>query len=278
MTRGKFLDRYAVRNEWNSVVGYVNVDEVRDTIKPFFLRRLKKDVAKQLPEKIFKNVYVELSTEERKIYKAIKDQSHEITEESQAITVVLRARQFCNAPGLVDEYPEFGAKYEACMELLEEIISNGHKVLIFSMFEKMVEMLYVAFEKHGWKCMKITGDTKKKDRPAIARKFNEDPNIDICVMDEAGSTGLNFQEASYVLHYDDNWSPAIMKQRTDRAHRITTDHTVTVVNFICLNTIEDHVRETLKKKDSLSADAIGDDVNDVCAIKTLSGKEAMKLL
>ena len=277
-SRGKFLDRYAIRNEWNAVVGYLNVEEVRDTIKPFFLRRLKKDVAKQLPEKIFKNIYVELSPDERKIYNAIKDQSHEITEEALAITTVLRARQFCNAPVLVDEYPEFGSKFAACIEALEEIIANGHKVLIFSMFEQMVEKLYVEFENNGWKSLKITGRTSKKDRPAIARRFNEDENIDICVMNEAGSTGLNFQGASYVFHYDDNWSPAIMKQRTDRAHRITTDHTVTVINFICLNTIEDHVRETLKKKDDLSADAIGDDVNDVCAIKTLSGREALKLL
>lgn len=277
-TRGRFLDYYAIRDEWNSVTGYIHVDEVRETIKPFFLRRLKKDVAKHLPEKIFKNIYVELSTDERKIYNAIKAQSHEITEEATAMTTVLRARQFCNAPFLVDEYPELGAKYEACMEALEEVIENGHKVLVFSMFEKMVDKLFVAFEKNGWKTLRITGETSKKERPEIARKFNTDPNIDICVMDEAGSTGLNFQEASYVFHYDDNWSPAIMKQRTDRAHRITTDHTVTVVNFICLNTIEDYVREALKKKDSLSADAIGDDIEDVCAIKTLSGKEAIKLL
>ena len=278
MTRGKFLDRYAIRNEYNGVIAYVKVEEVRKTIEPYFLRRLKKDVAKELPDKIFKNVYVELSTEERKIYNAIRNQAHKITEEAQAITAVLRARQFCNAPGLVDEYPEFGAKYETCIELLEEIIDNGHKVLLFSMFEQMVDKLYVQFEKRGWKCQKITGKVKKKDRPLIAREFNENPTIDICVMDEAGSTGLNFQEASYVLHYDDNWSPAIMKQRTDRAHRLTTKHTVTVVNFICRDTIEDHVREVLKDKDALSASAIGDNADDVSAIKTLGAKDILKYL
>jgi len=277
-TRGKFLDKYAIRDQYNSVIGYVNVNEINETIKPFFLRRLKKDVAKELPEKIFKNVYIDLSTEERKIYNAIRNQSHKITEDSEAITAILRARQFCNAPGLVDEYPEFGAKYAACMDLLEEIISSGHKVLVFSMFEQMVDRLYVQFEKNGWKCQKITGKVKKKDRPLIAREFNEDPTIDICVMDEAGSTGLNFQKASYVMHYDDNWSPAIMKQRTDRAHRLTTKHVVTVVNFICRNTIEDHIREVLRDKDALSASAIGDNADDVSAIKTLGAKDILKYL
>jgi len=278
MTRGKFLDRYAIRDQYNSVVGYVNVNEINKTIKPFFLRRLKKDVAKELPEKIFKNVYIDLSTEERKIYNAIRNQSHKITEDSEAITAILRARQFCNAPGLVDEYPEFGAKYAACIDLLEEIIGSGHKVLVFSMFEQMVDKLYVQFEKNGWKCLKITGKVKKKDRPLIAKEFNEDPTIDICIMDEAGSTGLNFQEASYVMHYDDNWSPAIMKQRTDRAHRLTTKHVVTVVNFICRNTIEDHIREVLNDKDAISASAIGDNAEDVSAIKTLGAKDILKYL
>jgi SNF2 family DNA or RNA helicase len=277
-TRGKFLEKHAIRDEWNSIVGYMNVDEIRETIKPFFLRRLKEEVAKELPEKIFQNVYVNLSPAERKVYNAIKDRSHSITEESEAITAVLRARQFCDAPVLVDEYPEFGSKYESCMEMLEEVIGNGHKVLIFSMFEQMVDRLYVSFEKNGWKSLKVTGKTKKKDRPAIARQFNEDPTIDICVMDEAGSTGLNFQKASYVFHYDDNWSPAIMKQRTDRAHRITTEHTVNVINFVCLDTIEDHVRGILRDKDILSAAAIGDDVDQVSAIKSFSAKEAVKLL
>ena len=277
-TRGKFLDRYAIRDEYNAVTGYINVDEVRSTIEPYFLRRLKEEVAKELPEKIFKNVYVELSTEERKIYNAIRNHTHEITQEAEAITAILRARQFCDAPVLVDEYPEFGAKYEVCMELLEEVIGNGHKVLVFSMFEQMVDRLYVQFEKRGWKSSKITGRVKQKDRPTIAREFNEDPTIDICVMDEAGATGLNFQGASYVLHYDDNWSPAIMKQRTDRAHRLTTKHTVTVINFICKDTIEDRVRNVLTNKDELSASAIGDDMESVCAIKTLGVKDALKLL
>lgn len=278
MTRGKFLDKYAIRNEWNAVVGYMNVDEVRKTIEPFFLRRLKEEVAKELPEKIFKNVYVELSTEERKIYNAIRNQAHKVTEEAEVITAVLRARQFCNAPFLVDEYPEFGSKFNACMELLEEVIANNNKVLVFSMFEQMVDRLYVEFEKNGWKTFKITGRVSKKKRPQIAKEFNEDPTVNICVMDEAGSTGLNFQEASYVLHYDDNWSPAIMKQRTDRAHRITTKHVVNVINFICLNTIEDHVRKVLKDKDVLSAAAIGDNVDQVCAIKSFGAKEALKYL
>jgi SNF2 family DNA or RNA helicase len=142
----------------------------------------------------------------------------------------------------------------------------------------MVDKLYKQFEDHGWKCQRITGKVKKKDRPLIAKQFNEDPNIDICIMDEAGSTGLNFQEASYVLHYDDNWSPAIMKQRTDRAHRLTTKHTVTVVNFICKDTIEDHVRDVLKDKDALSASAIGDNADEISAIKTLGAKDILKYL
>lgn len=276
--RSQFLARYAKKDFYGSIIGYEHVDEVRETIAPFFLRRLKKNVANELPDKVFKTVYVDLSTKERQFYKDLVKKKHEITEEAEPMTIVLRARQYCDAPGLLGERPQLGSKYKVASQVLKEMIDSGHKVLVFSMWEKMVQLLLAAFQETGWRCLSVTGATSQKDRPALARKFNEDPNIDLCVMDEAGSTGLNFQEASYVLHYDDNWAPAIMKQRTDRAHRLTTKHTVTVVNFVCRNTIEDRVRNKLTDKDHISADALGDDFNEVAAIRSMTEKDVFKLL
>ena len=275
----RFLDRHAMRDYWGNIVGYRDVNDVKDTIYPHFIRRLKKDVVKELPEKIFKTEYVEFTPDERKVYKSLIKCEHEITEESQAAVVVIRARQFCDSPGLLDLQPEFGSKFERATELIQEAIENGEKLLVFTMFEKMVQKLLRAFNEKKWRCLSITGATSAKERPAIARRFNEDPEVDVCVMDEAGSTGLNFQEASYVFHYDDNWAPAIMKQRTDRAHRLTTKHVVTVVNFVCKDTIEDRVRELLMSKDRVSAEALGDNLNDVLTIRpSVSFRKALKLL
>jgi SNF2 family DNA or RNA helicase len=203
-----------------------------------------------------------------------------VTNDAEAMTVVLRARQFCDSPALLDLAPKEGAKLVCALEILDEAISLGHKILIFSMFEKMVKIICECCDDRGWNYSKITGEVTPSERFEIARRFNEDSSVDLCVMDEAGSTGLNFQKASYVIHYDDNWSPAIMKQRTDRAHRLTTRQPVTVINLVCCDTVEERrVRAIINKKDGISAAALGDDFQDVAALgPPLSRKELMKLL
>ena len=278
--RRTFMWRYAIRDEYNAVLEYKNVEDFYKTIRPFFIRRLKKDVAKDLPDKLFKAKYITLPKEELKLYEELVNQEHHITCEAEAMTVVLRARQFCDSPGLLDMEPRVGAKLTYAMELLEEIISCGHKVLVFSMFEKMVKILRQCCDEKGWRYFTITGETPVKERVEIARRFNEETDVDLCVMDEAGATGLNFQKATYVIHYDDNWSPAVMKQRTDRAHRLTTTQPVTVVNLVCADTVEERrVRAILNKKDALSASALGDDFQDVAALgPPFTAKQLMKLL
>lgn len=275
-----FRWRYTVKDEYGGTAGYKNVEELNDVISPFFIRRLKKYVAKDLPEKIFKAIYVDLSGEEEDLYKDLVQQRHHITCDAEAMTVVLRARQFCDSPSLLDMQPVVGAKLKKALELLDELISSGQKILLFTMFEKMVRILKQCCDERGWKYSTITGETPMIERADIARRFNEDTSVDICVMDEAGSTGLNFQAATYVIHYDDNWSPAIMKQRTDRAHRITTTHPVTVINLVCSDTIEEkRVRLVISEKDQISAAALGDDFQDVAALgPTLTSRELLKLL
>jgi len=144
----------------------------------------------------------------------------------------------------------------------------------------MVRILRECCDEKGWRYFTITGETPVDERAEIARRFNEETSVDLCVMDEAGSTGLNFQKATYVVHYDDNWSPAVMKQRTDRAHRLTTTQPVTIVNLVCCDTVEERrVRVILNKKDGVSAAALGDDFQDVAALgPPMTQKQLLQLL
>ena len=279
-SRMLFMWRYAIRDEYNAVREYKNVDDFYKTVRPFFIRRLKKDVAKELPPKLFKAKYIELSPDEQKLYDELVSKTHHITTDAEAMTVVLRARQFCDSPGLLDLQPRVGSKLQTALELLDEVISSGHKVLVFSMFEKMVRILRECCDEKGWRYFTITGETPVDERAEIARRFNEETSVDLCVMDEAGSTGLNFQKATYVVHYDDNWSPAVMKQRTDRAHRLTTTQPVTIVNLVCCDTVEERrVRVILNKKDGVSAAALGDDFQDVAALgPPMTQKQLLQLL
>ena len=276
---GRFVQRYAITDFWGNIKSYKNIKEVNERISPYFIRRLKSDVLKDLPPKIYENRIVELSPEERKIYKAIAKGGHSATEDQEAIVAAIRCKQFCDFPGLVDSNCKSHSKLDALREILEEVIQqNGHKVILFSFYKMMLDAIEgELLEDMGLKYMRIDGDVPTSERADMQKEFNENPNIDIIIGTESMSTGLNFTGANYVINYDDNWQPAIMAQREDRAHRIGQKSTVTVVNFICKDTIEERIRDVLYDKRDISSQALGDDFDEMI-LKRLGPKDVAKLL
>jgi len=125
--------------------------------------------------------------------------------------------------------------------------------------------------------LRIDGDTPKQARADFQKQFNEDQKLDIMIGTEAMSAGLNFTSADFVINYDDNWAPAIMDQRSDRAHRIGQKNVVTVVGFICKDTIEERIRAVLYGKSVITAETLGDDVDDM-VLRRLGPKDIAKLL
>lgn len=271
----KFLDRHAIFDRFGRVVRYRHIDEVHDKISPVVLRQLKKDILKDLPDKIYKNVFVELSDKERKIYEAIKEGTHfsvfqnidpeEIEEsDSQQMVKAIRCAQLCDEPCLVGETSIKSSKFEALTELLQTIIrENGHKVVLFSRFKRMTDILCERLGGLGYNYLYICGDTSSKDRADYQEVFANDPSINMCIGTEAMSTGLNLVAADYVINYDDNWQPSIMLQREDRCHRVTTKGNVTVIDLICKDTIEERVRAVLKKKQGIADKVLGESRDDV---------------
>jgi len=276
-SRTRFLQKHAEFDFWGRVVRYREIDEVRKRIEPFFLRRLKKDVLKDLPDKVYNDRYVMLPSKEMKIYRSLAERGHEATMDAQAMTAIIRCKQFCDYPGLLKENFE-GAKMEMFREVLQEVvIDNGHKALIFSQYSSMCEVLCRVAEDMGLRYLYIWGDTPKKERAAMQAKFNGDPELNLMIGTEAMSTGLNFTSADYVINYDDAWSPAIMKQREDRAHRIGQKSVVTVVNFICRDTIEERIRSVLDVKGAVSSKALGDETDEQIVAR-LSVQDIAKML
>jgi len=276
-SRTRFLQKYAVCDFYGKVKAYKNIDEVRERLAPYFIRRLKKDVLSELPDKIYENRSVVLSPAERKVYEALADKGHEVTEDAEAFTCVLRCKQYCDHPQLIDETQK-SSKLEALREILEEvIIENEHKVLVFSQFKQMLNLLVPLFDEMGLKYLRIDGDVDKRERAKMQEQFNTSHDIDIMVGTEAMSTGLNFTSADYVINYDDNWAPAYMAQRADRAHRIGQKSVVTVVNFIVRDTIEERIRSVLYSKSKISDQALGDNLTEA-VLRRLSLKEQARLL
>jgi len=272
-----FMQKHAETDFFGAIKGYRDVKTVCDKIDPYMIRRLKRNVLKDLPDKIYFDRVIELSDAESKIYKKLAERKHELTEEVEPMVAAIRCKQFCDSPALIEINKVKSSKLTAFIEILTEVILlNGNKAVIFTQYKEMAKLLMLEIEKLGLKYLSITGDTDTKVRADMQEEFNKDNTIDIMIGTDAMSTGLNFTSANYVINYDDNWSPSIMAQREDRCHRIGQKDTVTVINFIVKDTIEERIKSTLMSKMKLSNSALGDD--DFIVLQKMSPKEILELL
>jgi SNF2 family DNA or RNA helicase len=277
-SKTRFFQKHVETDFFGRVTGYKRMSEVSEKIQPFFIRRLKKDVLQDLPDKIYQNRMVVLSPKERKIYDELADHGHEATEDVDAIVALIRCKQFCNWPVQVDEDCKVSSKMDSFKEILEEVVQmNGHKMLVFSQYKTQVNILVDVFDDMGLKYLRIDGDTPKLRRAEMQNEFNTDKSIDLMVGTDAMSAGLNFTAADYVVNYDDRWSPMVMAQREDRCHRIGQRNVVNVVNFICRDTIEERIRGVIYAKNKVTAQVLGDETDDMI-LKRLGPKDMAKLL
>lgn len=258
---------------------------LRRIVSPFILRRLKTDVLKDLPDKLEKTHYSKFGTEQQKIYdgQVLKIQqmlNNENEEEFQKNKLQLLAeltkiRQICCDPSLVYEnYSEISAKREACLELVKNAIDGKHRVLIFSQFTSMLDIISGDLTNERIPFYTIVGSTVKEKRIELVNEFNEGDVPVFLISLKAGGTGLNLTGADVVIHFDPWWNSAAQNQATDRAHRIGQTKTVTVYKLIVKNTIEEKIQQMQEKKSSLAESVLS---SDSVSISTLSRKELLEL-
>lgn len=237
-------------------------------IRPFVLRRLKKDVLTDLPDKLEKNYFARLEGEQQKLYDAhvkrlqllLNKQSDEEFKQSkiQILSELTRLRQLCCNPGLIfDEYAAESVKTELCMELIRNAVSSGHKILLFSQFTGMLEELGNRMRAEQISFYSLTGATSKARRAKMVEAFNADETQVFCISLKAGGTGLNLTAADMVIHYDPWWNQAVQNQATDRAHRIGQKNVVTVFKLIAKDTIEENIMKLQEKKSELADRILG---------------------
>ena len=278
MSKTRFFQKFVETDYWGKVTGYRKVSEVTQKIQPFFLRRLKQDVLKDLPGKIYQNKIITLSTEEMAIYKQLAKGGHEATEDALAMTAIIRCKQFCNYPAMVDDTCKTSSKMDAFKEVVDEVVlQNGSKIIIFTQYKEMLKIIDAELVKMGVKFLRIDGDTPKQVRADMQGQFNGDKSIDAMIGTDAMSLGLNFQAASVCISYDDFWSPSVMEQRSDRAHRLGQKNTVTVIGFVCKDTIEERIKGVLCSKARISAQVLGDYKGEI-VLSRMNPKEIAKLL
>ena len=244
------------------------MERLQRMIRPFVLRRLKKDVLKDLPDKLEEEMYVCLEGEQLKLYDAhvkrlalmLDKQSDEEfrTGKIQILSELTRLRQLCCDPALLYEgYQDGSAKVDMCLELVRNAVGSGHKILLFSQFTSMLEILCEELENAGITFYTLTGSTSKEKRRELVEKFNQNDTSVFCISLKAGGTGLNLTAADIVIHYDPWWNLAVQNQATDRAHRIGQLNTVTVYKLVTKGTIEENIMRLQDKKRELADQVLG---------------------
>ena len=238
-------------------------EKLKKLINPFILRRTKKEVAKDLPEVSEQIIYCNMAEEQRHFYEeeksgirnAILERIEEEGIEKSAIIVLqglTRLRQISNHPKLVDEnYRESSGKFEEILRNAENIISEGHKVLIFSSFVKHLNLLKKELEDREILFTMLTGQSSRREEIIKSFQENEDCKVFLISL-KAGGVGLNLTAADYVFIIDPWWNPASEEQAISRAHRIGQDKNVFVYRFISVNTIEEKIQILQKKKTKLA--------------------------
>lgn len=244
--------------------------QLKMIVAPFMLRRLKTDtsIIVDLPEKIKHRIICPLSVEQTSLYKACVDQMMKDLEESDGfarrgliLKTLVRLKQICNHPGQLTKTGKGeSGKLDVLHDLLEDILDADEKVLIFTQFKEMGDLLVEDLKKKtGEKVMFLNGSTPAKERGTMVRHFQESQECKIFILSlKAGGTGLNLTAANHVVHYDRWWNPAVEEQATSRAHRIGQEKIVSVHTFVCEGTIEDRIDMMIEKKIALADSVVGE--------------------
>ena len=194
----------------------------------------------------------------------------------QILAGLTRLRQICCHPGLfIKDYQEGSSKLEQCIEIVKDATEAGHKILLFSGYTSMFDIIEKELQEKSIKYFKLTGSTKVDERIKMVDEFNENKDIKIFLISlKAGGTGLNLTGADMVIHYDPWWNASAENQATDRAYRIGQKNNVQVYKLITKNTIEEKIYELQQKKTQLIDNVLD---TKTSFISKLSKEEIMKL-
>ena len=263
------------------------MQKLKMLIEPFVLRRNKKEVLTELPEKTVTVMNNEMNEEQRNLYlnylarakqelaEQIKLNGFENTH-MQILAALTRLRQICCHPSLfIEDYNGGSSKLDQCIEIIQDAITGGHKILLFSGYTSMFEIIEKELKKRNIVYFKLTGSTKVDDRIRLVDEFNENPEIKVFLISlKAGGTGLNLTGADMVIHYDPWWNISTENQATDRAYRIGQKNNVQVYKLITKNSIEEKIYELQEKKAKLADNMLD---TKTTFINRFSKEEIMKL-
>lgn len=253
-------------------------------IRPFILRRTKKEVLTELPDKNQWTYYVSMTEKQKKYYKSnldsIKKKAKEENNFVSVLSFLTRLRQIALDPSIVDENYDGGSgKINAILSLIKNSLEENKKTLIFSQFTTVLDKLKKKLETLNINYYYLDGSTKAEERVRLCEKFNNSSEVKIFLISlKAGGTGLNLTSAERVIHFDPWWNPAVENQATDRAHRIGQKNEIEVIKIISKDTIEENMMKLKEEKNRIISSVLSEDNLGDFKGKLLSKKEIEYLL
>jgi hypothetical protein len=239
-------------------------------VRPFLLRRTKSQVAKDLPDRMEEDLFCEIEGEQKTLYRAelkraqqmllgVQTQKQLAEQRFHFLTSLLRLRQICCHPKLVKpDSKAVSAKIEALIDQVEPLMEEGHKVLIFSQFVEMLEILRAEINARRWPLFYLAGSTQ--NRGELVQQFQAAEGAAVFLISlKAGGFGLNLTAASYVVLFDPWWNPAVENQAIDRTHRIGQTRNVIAYRLLIKDSIEEKIRTLQKQKSALAEDVLGEE-------------------
>jgi len=264
----RYMVDFHITDERDKVLGYRNLSELRRRLAPVMLRRDRRLVSKQLPQRIEQRLDVELTTEQQELHDSAVSAAGRLariaktrpltpSEQNRMMANLQQARMACNAAGLVDKETEGSPKIDELADLIDELcVQSGHKAVVFSQWERMTYMVEQRLKRMGVGSVRLHGGVPTSQRGALLDRFHDDDAIQVFISTDAGGVGLNLQSASVLINLDIPWNPAVLDQRIARVHRLGQTRTVQTILIVSTDSYEQHVMKLVAGKRHLFANVV----------------------
>ncbi len=260
----QFMDQAVVKSDTGKIISYKNLNAIGEQMKHVLIRRRKKEVALQLPQRMDKVLFVPMTKQQRDmheecqvivsqlVYKWTKTRFLSEKDRKRLLLMLNQMRMLCDSTYILDQKTRHDTKIEETINILTNIFESGNeKVVIFSQWERMARLIAAELDQMGVRYEYLHGGVPSETRRKLTENFTELPESRVFLSTDAGSTGLNLQAASVLINLDLPWNPAILEQRIARIYRIGQKNNIQVINLVASQTIEERMLSTLNFKTSL---------------------------
>ena len=271
-----FKDKHIITDETGKVLGYKNLNDIGKKLSDILIRRRKKDVKLQMPERSDKNLFIPMTNEQKDMHQEWQNQvrllvlkwrkMHFLSDKDRKrlLLFLSQMRMVCDSSYILDQKTRYDTKVDECVNIISDIISEeGEKVVVFSQWERMTRLIAKDLEKKEIGFEYLHGGVPSEKRKNLVDNFMNEPSSRVFLSTDAGSTGLNLQSAATIINIDLPWNPAVLEQRIGRIYRLGQQNNIQVINLVTPHSIEEEMLGKLRFKTSMFEGVLDDGEDSV---------------